>query len=383
MHGKIAGPELSLTAELLRWYESNQRHLPWRASPGARPDPYRVWLSEIMLQQTTVRAVVPYFLKFVTRWPTLEALARAPLDDVLSAWAGLGYYARARNLHACANYLLARGGSFPSSAPELKELPGVGPYTAAAIAAIAFDASEAAIDGNVERVLARFYAIETPLPQAKRLIASHLQRLVPRVRAGDFAQALMDLGATICTPKSPNCLLCPWSPGCRGRKRGLAEALPRKAPKPERPLRHGIAFWIERQDGAVLLRRRPATGLLGGMMEIPSTHWGLSPPQEPVSAPLAAEWQRRAAMIEHGFTHFRLILEVWRAVKIESGELLRDGDYRWVSRDRLADEALPSVMRKIISAVGVDLKPAGPEAHFASVGELVAKGVTPVKGNFG
>jgi A/G-specific adenine glycosylase len=350
MHGKIEGPEPSLTAELLRWYDRHRRHLPWRTPPGARPDPYRVWLSEIMLQQTTVGVVLPYFLKFIAKWPTLEGLAKATLDDVLQAWAGLGYYARARNLHACARYLWARGGSFPESAAELKNLPGIGPYTAAAIAAIAFDAPEPAIDGNVERVLARFYTIENPLPQAKRLIASRLERLVPRTRAGDFAQALMDLGATICTPKSPNCLLCPWARACEGRKRGLAETLPRKTPKPERPLRYGIAFWIERADGAVLLRRRPASGLLGGMMEIPSTPWSSSPPHEALGAPLSAEWQRGTARIEHGFTHFRLILEVWRALKIESGELLNDGDYRWVSRSRLADEALPSVMCKIVAA---------------------------------
>jgi A/G-specific adenine glycosylase len=347
-------PEVSpsaLAALLLGWYDIHRRHLPWRAPSGEKPDPYRVWLSEIMLQQTTVAAAAPYFVKFIARWPTVEALAGAPLDDVLRAWAGLGYYARARNLHACARHVvLAHGGRFPRSAGALRELPGIGAYTAAAIAAIAFDARAAAIDGNAERVMARLFAIEDELPHAKREIARRALTLVPPQRSGDFAQGVMDLGATICTPKSPNCLLCPWRDACQGRTRGVAESLPRKAAKRARPVRYGTAFWIERQ-GAVLLSRRPDAGLLGGMMEIPSTPWQEEKPDAMGNAPLRALWQQGAGRIEHGFTHFHLVLDIWRALAIESGELLRDGDYRWVATAHLDHEALPSVMRKVVGAM--------------------------------
>jgi A/G-specific adenine glycosylase len=341
-----------LTAALLNWYDLNRRDLPWRAPPAVTPDPYRVWLSEIMLQQTTVAVVAPFFLKFVALWPDVQSLARASLDDILRAWAGLGYYARARNLHDCAKILFNRhGGEFPKEAKELARLPGIGPYTAAAIAAIAFDRPEAAIDGNVERVIARLYAIETPLPDAKPGMKSQTLRLVPQTRAGDFAQALMDLGATICTPRAPSCLLCPWARDCRGRKQGLAESLPRRKPKPERPVRRGTAFWIERGDGAVLLRRRPPSGLLGGMMEIPSSPWRATGASDEAEAPLEARWKKKAGRIEHTFTHFHLILDIWRSLEIESGEFLGEGDYRWVRREHLHAEALPSVMRKIVAAM--------------------------------
>jgi A/G-specific adenine glycosylase len=341
-----------LNSLLFDWYDRHRRHLPWRAAPGERPDPYRVWLSEIMLQQTTAGAVARYFQKFVVRWPDIEALAKAPLDDILRAWAGLGYYARARNLHNCARTVLATyGGKFPTQADELKKLPGIGAYTAGAIAAIAFDRSEAAVDANVERVITRFFAIETPLPDAKAEIKLRTRDLVPQARPGDFAQALMDLGAMICTPKSPNCLLCPWNSACEGRKRGIAENLPRKKSKPKRPVRYGTAFWIERQDGAVLLRRRPDTGLLGGMMEIPSTGWIAEPSAAQGEAPLRANWKKRAGRIEHTFTHFHLILDIWRTTELESGELVQAGDYRWVKPEHLKDEALPSLMRKIVAAV--------------------------------
>lgn len=344
------GPEHRRPGELLAWYDAHARVLPWRARPGVAPNPYGVWLSEIMLQQTTVQAVKAYYEKFMRFWPRVENLAAAPLDDVLKAWAGLGYYARARNLHACAQEVVARfGGKFPEGEAELRGLPGIGPYTAGAIAAIAFGGRHAAVDGNVERVISRLYAIETPLPDSKPAIREKAQALVPEERAGDFAQAMMDLGATICTPRDPNCLICPWAQGCAGRISGLAPSLPRKKGKAPVPLRRGVAFWIGREDGAVLLRRRPEKGLLGGMMEVPSTVWGDMPDDPQAEAPLAASWEELPGLVEHTFTHFHLELAVWRAVTIADGVLRDDGDYRWVARDDLGGEALPTVMRKIVA----------------------------------
>ncbi len=345
------GPGGEFASQLLDWYDIHARVLPWRAPLGQSADPYRVWLSEIMLQQTTVQAVKSYFEKFVGAWPSVEQLAAAPLDDVLKAWAGLGYYARARNLHACAKEVVTRfGGRFPETEAELLNLPGIGPYTAGAIAAIAFGRPHAAVDGNVERVISRIYAIETPLPGSKPEIRTRAQALVPETRAGDFAQAMMDLGATICTPKSPNCLICPWAEHCAGRKSGLAPSLPRKQKKAPVPVRKGIAFWVERADGAVLLRRRPDKGLLGGMMEVPSTEWG---PQHPESleshTPIAAKWRRLPGLVEHTFTHFHLELEVLKATSMQDGPLRGDGDYRWVPRAGLHAEALPTVIRKIVA----------------------------------
>ena len=346
------GPKANLASQLLDWYRVHARALPWRARPGEQADPYRVWLSEIMLQQTTVPAVKGYFLKFTETWPAVEALAAAPLDDVLKAWAGLGYYARARNLHACARVVAGQlGGRFPETVDELRKLPGIGPYTAGAIAAIAFGKPHAAVDGNVERVISRLYAIETPLPDSKPEIRERAEALVPQQEAGDFAQAMMDLGATICTPKSPNCLICPWAEHCAARKLGIAAELPRKRPKKAVPTRRGIAFWIERDDGAVLLRRRPEKGLLGGMMEVPSTPWGGTPERPHDHAPLNGKWKKLAGQVEHTFTHFHLELEVWRAVSLNDGMLRDDGDYRWVRRHDLAGEALPTVMRKIVAHV--------------------------------
>jgi A/G-specific adenine glycosylase len=340
------------TGDLLAWYDVNRRSLPWRADPGRVPDPYGVWLSEIMLQQTTVPAAIPFFHRFRARWPTVELLAEATLDDILKEWAGLGYYARARNLHACAKAIVAaHNGRFPQSSHELEKLPGIGPYTAAAIAAIAFGEKAAAIDGNAERVFARLFAIEAELPRAKNEIARAARAMVPAHRPGDFAQAVMDLGATICTPRSPNCGLCPLQYACQGLRRGLAESLPRKAPKTARPVHHGTAYWIERPDGAVLLRRRKEQGLLGGMMEVPSSPWAAERPDGVSAAPLKADWRKGVARVEHSFTHFHLVLDIWRAIAVESGELLEEGDYRWVARERLSEEALPSVMRKIVGAV--------------------------------
>ena len=345
------GPKPDAARRLLAWYDANARVLPWRALKSERPDPYRVWLSEIMLQQTTVPAVKAYFEKFLSRWPDVEALASASLDDVLRAWAGLGYYARARNLYACARTVAnTHGGRFPETEAELRNLPGIGPYTAAAIAAIAFGGRHAAVDGNVERVISRYFAIETPLPQAKPEIRERAQALVPERRAGDFAQAMMDLGATVCTPRQPNCTLCPWAQDCRGRIAGIAASLPRKAEKKAIPLRKGVCFWIERADGAVLLRRRPEKGLLGGMMEVPSTAWGPAPHEPEREAPVTAQWQRLPGKVEHTFTHFHLELEVWRANGIRARKPEGD-DYRWTPRQKLDGEALPSVMRKVVAHV--------------------------------
>lgn len=344
------GPGPRAVQRLLDWYDRNGRVLPWRAAAGLNADPYRVWLSEIMLQQTTVQAVKSYFEAFVEKWPRVEALAAAPLDDVLRAWAGLGYYARARNLHACAQQIVDRhGGRFPRTEDALRDLPGIGPYTAAAIAAIAFGARHAAVDGNVERVISRLYAIETPLPASKPLIRERAQALVPVNRAGDFAQAMMDLGATICTPRAPSCGQCPFSACCIGFDTGLAPSLPRKLDRKQRPVRRGTAFWVQRPDGAVLLRRRPEKGLLGGMMEIPSTSWGPQSSDPESEAPLAAQWRALPGVVAHTFTHFDLELVVWSATRITSEMMRVDADYRWVAAAGLRSEALPTVMRKIVA----------------------------------
>ncbi|MEM7425379.1 MAG: A/G-specific adenine glycosylase [Pseudomonadota bacterium] len=342
-----------LADELLDWYDRHHRRLPWRMPPGGgQSDPYHVWLSEIMLQQTTVAAVRDYFLKFTRTWPDVHALADADLEDILRAWAGLGYYARARNLHKCAGVVSHEHyGQFPRTAAELQKLPGIGPYTAAAIASIAFEEPVAAVDGNVERVLARYYALETPLPEVKPEIKQRAQAIVPQERSGDFAQALMDLGATVCAPRKANCLICPWTSDCQGRSLGIADTLPRKAPKKAKPTRSGTCFWVERADGAVLLRRRPERGLLGGMIEIPSTGWSEAPAPSPEhGAPVTGTWSKLPAEVTHTFTHFHLELEIWKLRG--TGENARPGpDYRWVRKEDLAAEALPSVMRKVVAAV--------------------------------
>jgi A/G-specific adenine glycosylase len=341
--GDIAGP-------LLAWYDRHARRLPWRVGPrdrakGILPDPYRIWLSEVMLQQTTVRAVAPYFARFVERWPTVADLAAAPQDDVMRLWAGLGYYARARNLKACAETIVRdHGGEFPRTAAALGELQGVGSYTAAAIAAIAFDQPAAVVDGNVERVIARLDAIATPLRAAKASIRERQSELTPHERAGDYAQAMMDLGATICTPARPACALCPISTACAAYACGHPEAFPVKAAKTERPTRFGTAFVAVRQsDGAVLLRRRPEKGLLGGMAEVPGSIWTARPPK--ASPPFRATW-RDAGTVIHVFTHFRLELAVRTAVA-PAGFAIADGAW-WARPDALPGEALPSVMRKAI-----------------------------------
>ncbi len=298
---------------LVRWYGRAGRSLPWRARGAERPDPYRVWLSEIMLQQTTVATVEPYFRAFTARWPRIQDLAGASLDEVLAAWAGLGYYARARNLHACAKTIVAdHGGDFPGTEAGLRELPGIGPYTASAIAAIAFGRRASVVDGNVERVIARLFAVETPLPAAKAVLRGLAAGLLPeaapaRFPFGDYAQAMMDLGATVCLPRRPRCAACPLAKVCAAHAAGLAEDLPRRAPKKARPTRRGVIFRVVRSDGAILLRRRPERGLLGAMMELPSTDWREAPwagPEALAQAPLAAGWTELPGLVRHNFTHF-------------------------------------------------------------------------------
>ena len=338
------GPHIRLQSQLLDWYDAHSRDLPWRRK-GGRQDAYKVWLSEIMLQQTTVGAVIAHYNKFISQWPTVERLAAADRDDIMRAWAGLGYYSRARNLHVCAGLVVGdHGGKFPETVDELIKLPGVGPYTAAAIAAIAFDVPAAAVDGNVDRVVSRLYAIEEPLPSSKPRIRELAQALVPQLRAGDFAQAMMDLGATICTPKSPACQNCPWTEHCTGRKQGIAAALPRKAAKKAIPTRKAYVYWLERDDGAVLLRKRPDKGLLGGMMEFPSSAWQAKLPKDfHAHAPVAADWKKQRGIVEHTFTHFHMELSVVCAAY--SGGAV---DGVWVPQCDLNSEALPTVMRKVV-----------------------------------
>ncbi len=327
---------------LLAWYDVHARSLPWRAAPGEPPaDPYHVWLSEIMLQQTTVAAVRPYFERFIARWPTVAALAAAPEEEILTAWAGLGYYARARNLIACVRLVAAREG-FPSDEPGLRELPGIGGYTAAAIAAIAFDRTATVVDGNVERVVARLFAVAEPLPAAKPRLHALAATLTPPVRAGDFAQAMMDLGATICTPREPACAICPLVELCAARRAGIAAELPRKLAKKPRPSRQGTAFWLER-DGHVLLVRRPARGLLGGMRALPSGPWTAADPGL-ADAPIEADW-REIGIVDHVFTHFALKLRLVAA----EGDITAEGE--WWPIARIGEAGLPSLFARAAALV--------------------------------
>jgi A/G-specific adenine glycosylase len=344
---------------LLEWYDRHRRRLPWRPPAGERADPYRVWLSEIMLQQTGVKTVGPYFEKFLARWPDVASLGRASQDDVLRMWAGLGYYSRARNLHACAVAVLRdHGGVFPDTEDGLRKLPGIGPYTAAAIGAIAFDIRTMPVDGNIERVVSRLFAVEEPLPQAKPLIQELAATLLgpsragdEKSRAGDSAQALMDLGSSICTPKKPACALCPLNEDCAVRLRGNQETFPRKAPKKAGTLRRGAAFIVTRGD-ELLVRTRAEKGLLGGMTEIPGSEWlaGQDDRAALKQAPElkgVARWHRKAGVVTHVFTHFPLELVVYTA-KLPARTRAPEG-MRWVPIATLADEALPNVMRKAIA----------------------------------
>ena len=349
-------PETWAAPALLDWYDRERRDLPWRVAPGRAADPYRVWLSEIMLQQTTVKAVIPFYERFLARWPTVRDLAAADEEDVLRLWAGLGYYARARNLHRCAKAIAElHGGVFPPTEAGLRTLPGIGPYTAAAVAAIAFGEKATPVDGNIERVVARLFALKTPLPGAKPELRRLAATLTPDRRAGDFAQAMMDLGATVCTPKRPSCLVCPLQVVCRAREEGVEALLPAREDRAERPLRLGIAFVVVREDGRILLRQRPDEGLLARMLEVPSTKWeeDLPPVSEALrTAPVRADWWAAPGTVVHTFTHFRLELLVYRAVVPADATLTfwaEPNRCRWVPRRDLANEALPSVMRKVIA----------------------------------
>ena len=359
-----AGPDSGdrIADSLLAWYDRHHRELPWRVAPrdlarGERPDPYRVWLSEVMLQQTGVETVRSYFSAFTEKWPTVAALAAADTEEVMKVWAGLGYYSRARNLKACAMLVAAAGGRFPDTEAELRELPGIGPYTAAAVAAIAFDRRAAVVDGNIERVVSRLHAIATPLPQAKAEIRAVMALLTPADRPGDFAQAMMDLGATICTPRRPRCMLCPIRHACKALTAGDPERYPLRPAKAEKPLRRGAAFVAVRADGAVLLRKRPERGLLGGMTEVPTTGWSARADGETAAtaAPFAENWER-AGSIGHVFTHFSLELEVFRA----NTERQAPAGHFWSPPRDISGEALPTVMKKAIEAAipGATRKPA-------------------------
>ena len=343
----------SFHSRLLAWYDQHARTLPWRISPqdgkqGVVPDPYHVWLSEVMLQQTTVATVKAYFEKFLALWPTVDDLAAASSDDVMKAWAGLGYYSRARNLKKCAD-LIAKdyGGQFPNTQSELLKLPGVGDYTSAAIAAIAFGKQAAVVDGNIERVTTRHSADPTPLPKAKDNCRQFMAEMTPKDRPGDFVQAMMDLGATICTPKKPACAFCPVNADCQAYHAGTMLDYPVKAPKKIKPIRVGAAFVIQRSDGAIWLIKRPETGLLGGMAAVPSTNWTASKDGETGAnaLPFSDDW-KQVGTIKHTFTHFHLQLEVWR---VSTQEMTGEG--WWSSLDALAGEALPTVMKKVVTAV--------------------------------
>ncbi len=345
---------MALHSVLLAWYDRHARALPWRVGPSDRkkgvvPDPYRVWLSEIMLQQTVVKAAAPYFDKFTKRWPTVADLASASLEEVMAAWAGLGYYSRARNLHACAVEVASNyGGRFPDEEKALLALPGIGPYTAAAIAAIAFDRPANVVDGNVERVMARLHNSDAAIPSGKKDLAALADPLVQGDRPGDYAQALMDLGATICTPRKPACSLCPWMDQCAGRKAGRAADLPARDKKKPKPVRMGTAYWLRDKQGRVLLVRRPDKGLLAKMMALPSMGWETAQSDgaaDPAALGLpAADWRVLEGEVRLDYTHFELRLTI-RAARLKGKGAPAVGD--WVAEDDLADAGLPSVMQKV------------------------------------
>ena len=333
---------------LLDWYDAHARVMPWRIAPqdrklGVCPNPYHVWLSEVMLQQTTVAAVRDYFRAFVARWPTVHDLAAASDADVMAAWAGLGYYARARNLLKCARVVSHQfDGIFPETYAELITLPGIGPYTASAIAAIAFDRPETVLDGNVERVISRYFAVIEPLPRSKPHLRELAQGLTPRERAGDYAQAIMDLGATICTPKSPACGICPWLTGCKGREMGIAAELPAKERKQPKPTRHGVVYVARDQDGGWLLERRPEKGMLGGMLGFVGSDWDRSSRAD--GPPFAANWMPLGAQVRHTFTHFHLMLDV-HVAPFTAKTVSNAG--KIVPVDAFDAKSLPTLMRKV------------------------------------
>jgi A/G-specific adenine glycosylase len=339
-----------MRAALLLWYDQQGRTLPWRVRPeerakGMTADPYAVWLSEVMLQQTTIPHGTPYWFKFLDLYPTVGDLASAPLDDVLTHWAGLGYYARARNLHKCAVIVTTEfHGQFPRTKAQLLKLPGIGDYTASTIAAICFDEPTNIVDGNVERVISRLHRVQTPLPKAKPILKTLAAVLADPARPGDYGQAVMDLGATVCTPRSPSCSICPWGRWCEAKSFGDQMTYPKKTPKKKRPVRYGIAYAMIR-DGKVWLRRRPDVGLLGGMMEVPTSDWSdVMPTFEP---PIDSDWILTSLSVKHIFSHFELRLKVYRA------EVDRECDELgvWVSNDALSSVALPSLFKKVLDSL--------------------------------
>jgi A/G-specific adenine glycosylase len=337
----------AIVARTLKWWDRNRRELAWRAPPGVAPDPYRVWLSEVLLQQTTARAAAPYYQAFVAKWPRVEDLAAAPSEAVISAFAGLGYYSRARNLHACAKEIAGRGGRFPSDEAGLRALPGVGAYTAAAIAAIAFGRKAAPVDGNVARILARLVGLEQPIARAKAEIATMARALAPTERAGDFAQALMDIGATTCRPRNPDCAACPLSGICAALRSGSPDDYPRRTGSKPKPRREGAVFFVRRADGAFLARRRPPRGLLASTVELPGTDWTGEGPDRTLAAiaPVDARWRRLSGGVEQVFTHFALRLTVY-AAPFDGGA--PDGHF-WVAADAVDRAGFSSVMLKAVA----------------------------------
>jgi A/G-specific adenine glycosylase len=346
---KAASAPDGIAAHLLAHYDATARTLPWRAPPGTNAsDPYRVWLSEIMLQQTTVAAVIPYFEAFTRRWPTVHDLANADEADVMAAWAGLGYYARARNLIACARVVAREfAGQFPDTEAGLRALPGIGAYTAAAIAAIAFGRRAVVVDANVERVVTRLFAMAKPLPAVRPDIRAATDRITPDTRSGDFAQAMMDLGSSLCSARNPLCLPCPIRLDCRAGLTGTATSYPVKAAKAVKPLRQGSAWWIER-DGAVWLVRRPDKGMLGGMRALPGTAWGVG---EERAIPFAGDWRWSAAPVRHVFTHFALDLHVAHIVLAGGSPDMPGEDGQWWPVNRLEDAGLPTLFARAVQAI--------------------------------
>ncbi|MEX0349328.1 MAG: A/G-specific adenine glycosylase [Paracoccaceae bacterium] len=339
-------PQADVSGALLNWYDTHAREMPWRVGPakraaGIRPDPYRVWLSEVMLQQTTVAAVTDFFQRFTRRWPSVGDLAAARDADVMGEWAGLGYYARARNLLKCARVVADElDGVFPDRYDDLLKLPGVGPYTAAAIASIAFDRPETVMDGNVERVMARLYDLHDPLPGSKPALKAYATGLTPQERPGDYAQAVMDLGATICTPKSPACVICPVMDICAARFAGTAPDLPRKSPKKPKPTRYGYAYLARLENGAWVLERRPDKGLLGGMLGWPGPEWSETPDATP---PFPGDWTELPGEVRHTFTHFHLILRL-RVATLSQAPTARGIEV--IAKHQFRPGDLPTVMRK-------------------------------------
>ncbi len=344
---------LYLGTRLLDWFDANRRDLPWRARPNETPNPYYVWLSEIMLQQTTVPTVIPYFGNFVARWSTFSDLANSDLDEILHAWQGLGYYARARNLHKCAGVIASQlNGELPDTEDALLKLPGIGAYTSAAIAAIAFQKPSVPVDGNIERVIARLHALEQPAKTIRLEIANLARKMLPPDRPGDFAQAMMDLGSSVCRPKSADCSACPWQSGCKSALSGDWAKYPVKTPKPIKPVRRGTAFWLVRDDGAIFLRRRPEKGLLGGMAEVPSTVWREEawPIDEALNwSPGGKNWNQLPGTVKHTFTHFHLQI----TVLVGQADHALPNDGYWSKPAQFGDYALPTIMKKIAAhAIG-------------------------------